>query len=45
MPLISPRELENSYTSPDGSIFIDFDEIDNKEELENDEEDEEIEKD
>ena len=28
MPLISNRDLETTYTSPDGSIFIDFDAID-----------------
>ncbi len=28
MPLISNRELEDSYTSPDGSIFIDFKSLD-----------------
>lgn len=40
MPLITNREFENTYTSPDGSIFIDFDAIDN-EEVECDEETEE----
>ena len=28
MPLISERDLEDSYTSPDGSIFIDFKSLD-----------------
>ena len=40
MPLISNREIEDTYTSPDGSIFIDFDPID-KEVEENKDEDEE----
>ncbi len=40
MPLISNREIEDTYTSPDGSIFIDFDAID-KEVEENKDEDEE----
>ena len=39
MPLVSKKEFENSYTSPDGSIFIDFDSVDN--EVNNDDEDEE----
>lgn len=39
MPLISNRELETTYTSPDGSIYIDFDAIDK--ELEADSEEEE----
>ena len=38
MPLITNREIDNSYTSPDGSIFIDFDAIDNEKELEDDNE-------
>lgn len=30
MPLVYNKEDENTYTSPDGSIFIDFDAIDNE---------------
>lgn len=45
MPLISNRELEDSYTSPDGSIFIDFSSLDkenyNIEDTEDEEEDSE----
>lgn len=43
MPLVSKKEFENSYTSPDGSIFIDFDSVDNEnnEEIEEDTEEEE----
>jgi hypothetical protein len=41
MPLVSKKEFENSYTSPDGSIFIDFDSIDNAENEEIDEDDDE----
>lgn len=40
MPLVSKKEFENSYTSPDGSIFIDFDAVDN---VENEEVEEDIE--
>ena len=41
MPLISNRDIETTYTSPDGSIFIDFDAIDK--EIEADSEEEEYE--
>lgn len=41
MPLISNREIEDTYTSPDGSIFIDFDAIDKEIEESSDEEDDE----
>ena len=42
MPLISNREMEDTYTSPDGSIFIDFNAIDKELEAEvEDEEDDE----
>lgn len=46
MPLVSKKDLENSYTSIDGSIFIDFEKVD-KELLEenNDEDNEEEEED
>lgn len=40
MPLISTKEFENTYTSPDGSIFIDFDSIDSEDKSENSEEEE-----
>ena len=40
MPLISKRDLEESYTSPDGSIFIDFKDLDKENnKYENDESD------
>ena len=41
MPLVSKKEFENSYTSPDGSIFIDFDSVDNENDEEIEEETEE----
>jgi len=41
MPLISNRDIETTYTSPDGSIFIDFDAIDKKLEADSEEDEDE----
>ncbi len=41
MPLISNRDIETTYTSPDGSIFIDFDAIDKEIEADSEEEEDE----
>lgn len=41
MPLVSTKEFEDTYTSPDGSIFIDFDSIDNEKDSSENEEKEE----
>lgn len=42
MPLVCKNDTSTTYTSPDGSIFIDFDAVDN-EKIENNEDEEESE--